>query len=153
MHCKEAARSALLGHLLQHRHIVQSTSVAVAVYQTEGEDLSGHTKYFKKPWASTALMFVAMVMCLPIAWIAAAIESHRKKSAASSERKPLLGEEGDTSTEQGKQNSATASCASNLPQVVRTSAKVVFLCRCSFKACRKVSHFQGDHDLGIANGI
>ncbi len=79
---------------------------AVAVYQTEGEDLDGNTKYFKKPWASTALMFLAMVMCLPIAWIAAAIESRRKKSAASSERKPLLGEEGETSTEEGKRHSS-----------------------------------------------
>ncbi|CAL8468753.1 g8293 [Coccomyxa elongata] len=78
-----------------------SSIFSKVVYQTEGEDLNGHTKYFKKPWASTALMFLAMVMCLPIAWIAAAIESHRRKSAASSERKPLLGEEGVTSTEEG----------------------------------------------------
>ncbi len=32
-----------------------------AVYQTEGEDFDGHAKFFKKPWAATALMFAAMV--------------------------------------------------------------------------------------------
>ncbi|EIE22282.1 hypothetical protein COCSUDRAFT_42626 [Coccomyxa subellipsoidea C-169] len=74
-----------------------SSILSKVVYQTEGEDLSGHVKFFKKPWASTALMFVAMVMCLPIAWGASLIESRRKKSAASSEHKPLLSDEGETS--------------------------------------------------------
>ena len=73
-----------------------------AVYQTEGEDLSGHVKFFKKPWASTALMFVAMVMCLPIAWVASLVESRLKKSAASSEHKPLLSDEGCTSAGEGE---------------------------------------------------
>ncbi|BDA43255.1 Solute carrier family 35 member F6 [Coccomyxa sp. Obi] len=88
-----------------------SSIFSKVVYQTEGEDMSGHPKYFKKPWASTALMFLAMVMCLPIAWIAAAIESRRKKSAAS-ERKPLLGEEGETSTQQGAAAKLAAKSAS-----------------------------------------
>lgn len=73
-----------------------------AVYQTEGEDLSGHVKFFKKPWASTALMFVAMVMCLPIAWVASLVESRQKKSAVSSEHKPLLSDDGETSAGRGE---------------------------------------------------
>ena len=40
--------------------------------------------------ASTALMFVAMVMCLPIAWIARLVETHKKRKS-SDEQKPLLG--------------------------------------------------------------
>ena len=35
-------------------------------------------------------MFVAMVMCLPIAWIARLVEWHEKKQS-SDEQKPLLG--------------------------------------------------------------
>ncbi len=35
-------------------------------------------------------MFVAMVMCLPIAWIARLVETHKKKKS-SDEQKPLLG--------------------------------------------------------------
>ena len=35
-------------------------------------------------------MFVAMVMCLPIAWIARLVETHKKKKS-SDEEKPLLG--------------------------------------------------------------
>ena len=61
------------------------------MYQTQGQDFDGHAKFFKKPWASTALMFVAMVFCLPIAWIGTAIEARMKKRAAgSSEHEPLL---------------------------------------------------------------
>ena len=56
----------------------------------EGEIFDGSVKDFKKPWASTALMFVAMVMCLPIAWIARLVETHKKKQN-NDESKPLLG--------------------------------------------------------------
>ena len=67
-----------------------------AVYQTQGEDFDGHAKYFKKPWASTALMFFAMVFCLPIAWIASAVERSRKRRAAGSgEHEPLLDDHHD----------------------------------------------------------
>ena len=68
------------------------------MYQTEGEDFDGKAKYFKKPWASTALMFFAMVFCLPIAWIASAIERRRKKAVASDgKNEPLLHQEGEQS--------------------------------------------------------
>jgi hypothetical protein len=40
-----------------------------AVYQLEAPDCSGTAKPFEKPWLQTALMFVAMALCLPIAWI------------------------------------------------------------------------------------
>jgi hypothetical protein len=65
-----------------------------AVYQTEGVSSDGHKKFFKKPWASTALMFFAMVLCLPIAWIASFIESRQKKAAATNrEKEPLISPE------------------------------------------------------------
>lgn len=35
-------------------------------------------------------MFLAMVMCLPIAWVARLVEEHKKKKT-SEEKKPLLG--------------------------------------------------------------
>ena len=38
-----------------------SSIASKVVYQTEGETFDGSIKNFKKPWASTALMFVAMV--------------------------------------------------------------------------------------------
>ena len=57
---------------------------------TEGETFNHHIKKFEKPWASTALMFLAMVMCLPIAWVARLVEE-RKKKKTSEEKKPLLG--------------------------------------------------------------
>lgn len=115
--------------------------------------MSGHPKYFKKPWASTALMFVAMVLCLPIAWIAAAIEAHRKESAASSERKPLLGEEGETSTEQGKRDSAhspKAQCPSGLYGIVRISAKILCsLAGATAKLAAKSATFKEIMILGL----
>ncbi|CAK0780911.1 hypothetical protein CVIRNUC_005219 [Coccomyxa viridis] len=75
-----------------------SSIASKVVYQTEGETFDGSVKDFKKPWASTALMFVAMVMCLPIAWIARLVETHKKKKS-SDEQKPLLGKgDGDEST-------------------------------------------------------
>ena len=68
------------------------------MYQTEGEDFDGHAKYFKKPWASTALMFFAMAFCLPIAWIASAIERQRKRAiAGDGKHEPLLHQEGEQS--------------------------------------------------------
>lgn len=55
------------------------------MYQLEGQDCSGTTKQFEKPWLQTALMFIAMAFCLPIQW---AIEEwqhkHPKKSHSGS---------------------------------------------------------------------
>lgn len=39
------------------------------MYQLEAPDCSGNVKKFEKPWLQTALMFIAMALCLPIAWI------------------------------------------------------------------------------------
>lgn len=50
-----------------------------AVYQLQGQDCSGTTKEFQKPWLQTALMFVAMAFCLPVGWVAEAWEEHAKK--------------------------------------------------------------------------
>jgi drug/metabolite transporter (DMT)-like permease len=36
------------------------------IYGLRGEDKQGNGKYFRKPWASTAVMFVGMSFCLPI---------------------------------------------------------------------------------------
>lgn len=68
-----------------------------AVYQTEGEDLNGHDKFFKKPWASTALMFFAMILCLPISWVAKC-----KAASTGDERKPLLGDQAEGSSQGGE---------------------------------------------------
>jgi hypothetical protein len=40
-----------------------------AVYQLQGESAEGDIRYFRKPWLTTSLMFVAMSFCLPIAWM------------------------------------------------------------------------------------
>lgn len=79
-------------------HELEYSVSCPAVYQTEGEDFDGNVKYFKKPWASTALMFFAMVFCLPIAWIASAIERRRKRGVArDGKHEPLLQQEGEQS--------------------------------------------------------
>ncbi|CAL5221472.1 g3669 [Coccomyxa viridis] len=75
-----------------------SSIASKVVYQTEGETFDGSIKSFKKPWASTALMFVAMVMCLPIAWIARLVEMEKKKKS-SDESKPLIGKSDGKSEE------------------------------------------------------
>ncbi|KAF6257076.1 hypothetical protein COO60DRAFT_1626921 [Scenedesmus sp. NREL 46B-D3] len=53
------------------------------VYQLQGQDCSGDTKPFAKPWLQTALMFVAMAFCLPIGWGMEAWQQRKKKSASS----------------------------------------------------------------------
>jgi hypothetical protein len=55
-----------------------------AVYQLQGQDCSGETKPFQKPWLQTALMFVAMAFCLPIGWGIEAWQRHKKNRAARS---------------------------------------------------------------------
>jgi hypothetical protein len=41
----------------------------ITVYQLQGESAEGDVRYFRKPWLTTSLMFVAMSVCLPIAWV------------------------------------------------------------------------------------
>jgi hypothetical protein len=49
------------------------------VYQLQGQDCSGETKPFQKPWLQTALMFVAMAFCLPIGYGIEAWQKHNKR--------------------------------------------------------------------------
>ncbi|WIA18798.1 hypothetical protein OEZ85_003481 [Tetradesmus obliquus] len=68
------------------------------VYQLQGQDCSGDTKPFQKPWLQTALMFVAMALCLPIGWGMEAWQQRKKKagntnnsSSSSSSRRHAAG--------------------------------------------------------------
>ncbi|KAK9843952.1 hypothetical protein WJX81_000335 [Elliptochloris bilobata] len=61
------------------------------VYQTEGKDLNGHTKLFRKPWATTSLMFLAMAFCLPIgAAVRARKRRQQRRAAEHDSSTPLL---------------------------------------------------------------
>jgi hypothetical protein len=42
--------------------------LSLAVYQLEAPDCQGQLRPFQKPWAQTALMFLAMTACLPVAY-------------------------------------------------------------------------------------
>eukprot|EP00884_Botryococcus_braunii_P000695 jgi/Botrbrau1/10626/Bobra.154_1s0015.1 len=46
------------------------------VYQLQGESAEGDIRYFRKPWLTTSLMFVAMSFCLPLAWM---VDWHKSK--------------------------------------------------------------------------
>ena len=39
------------------------------LYQTEGRDLIGQSKLFKKPLAALSLMSAGMCLCSPMAWL------------------------------------------------------------------------------------
>ncbi len=43
------------------------------LYQTEGRDLLGQSKLFKKPIAATSLMSAGMCLCSPMAWLEEAL--------------------------------------------------------------------------------
>lgn len=49
------------------------------MYQLDAPDCNGTVKPFEKPWLVTALMFLAMAMCLPVAWIQQRWESAQLK--------------------------------------------------------------------------
>lgn len=70
------------------------------MYQLEGQDCSGDTKQFQKPWLQTALMFIAMAFCLPIGWgIEAWQKKHPKKQRKTSSGSHDNGD-GDSSAQQ-----------------------------------------------------
>lgn len=56
------------------------------VYELSGKTQSGAEKLFRKPWASTAIMFLGMSLCLPLGWLLERFEAHRqaKKEAEGS---------------------------------------------------------------------
>lgn len=56
-----------------------------AVYGLRGRGLDGGIKTFEKPWASTALMFLGMALCLPLSLLLSAITKKRKKKQTFSE--------------------------------------------------------------------
>ena len=68
----------------------------------QGPDLNEQPKHFEKPWASTAIMFVAMALCLPAAALVRRLRSLLRRmdaAAAGSElREPLLAQRSGGST-------------------------------------------------------
>lgn len=97
-------------------------SVVNTVYQLEAPDCSGTVKPFEKPWLQTALMFVAMALCLPIAWVqdrwSAARrrkqqqQQHtRKQHAAHTSSSPSGGNSSSSSTDVEAQDPAFATAA------------------------------------------
>ncbi|GIL90033.1 hypothetical protein Vretimale_18135 [Volvox reticuliferus] len=58
---------------------------AKIVYELKSTGVNGHEKYFRKPWAMTALMFLGMSFCLPLAYYQ---ERRAKKRSAAED--PLL---------------------------------------------------------------
>ncbi len=64
----------------------------VAVFQLQGVGRNDDTHYFRKPWLSTALMFVGMAFCLPITWMANAYKKrhHPIQHEINSGHEPLL---------------------------------------------------------------
>jgi hypothetical protein len=72
------------------------------VYQLQGQDCSGATKPFQKPWLQTALMFVAMAFCLPIGWGIEAWQRHKKKPGNSSSSGDSQRHAGGSRTQQRK---------------------------------------------------
>ena len=49
-----------------------------SVYQLQAPDCSGTVKPFEKPWLQTALMFLAMALCLPISWVQTRWQKRKK---------------------------------------------------------------------------
>lgn len=91
------------------------------MYQLRAPDCSGTVKPFEKPWLQTALMFVAMALCLPIAWIQthwAATRNRRNKHAhgADANQQPPAGD-----VEQG---AAATAAASRLAKTAAVSAQL-----------------------------
>ena len=69
-------------------------SLAGAVYEIEAPGRDGKLKPFEKPWACTAMMFVGMTFCLPLAyWVDA--RKAAKKEAGEDASSPLLGDDDD----------------------------------------------------------
>lgn len=61
---------------------------------SQGPGLDGQIKHFEKPWASTALMFIAMALCLPAAALVRRMRSWLRRmdvaAAGSGLHEPLL---------------------------------------------------------------
>lgn len=54
--------------------------LAKTLYQLSGLDLQGDPKLFRKPWASTLMMFLGMVIVLPVAVIQSRLQQRRQRS-------------------------------------------------------------------------
>ena len=82
---------------LRSQHRVKTRAEARwprAVYEIEAPGRDGKMKPFEKPWACTAMMFVGMTFCLPIAyWVDA--RKKAKKDAGEDASSPLLGDDDD----------------------------------------------------------
>lgn len=73
------------------------------IYGLKGEGRDGSTKYFRKPWANTAVMFLGMAACLPVSFINARVQKAKKeKGNTSSSEQPLL--EGSDASEDEIEN-------------------------------------------------
>lgn len=71
-----------------------------AVYELQGEGLDGETRYFRKPWFMTMLMFMGMSLCLPLAYLEERAEASAPPAdAAAGASEPLL-EDGPAQGEQ-----------------------------------------------------
>ncbi|KAK9811225.1 hypothetical protein WJX72_000252 [[Myrmecia] bisecta] len=57
------------------------------VYELKGPGLHDE-HYFRKPWATTACMFLAMALCLPISWVAQ--WNKRRQAGGTENQEPLL---------------------------------------------------------------
>eukprot|EP00877_Chromochloris_zofingiensis_P014883 jgi/Chrzof1/9649/Cz04g10280.t1 len=60
------------------------------VYQLKGEGIDGSDKLFRKPWATTTLMFMSMVLCLPISFILERRKKANIQRTVSDHQEPLL---------------------------------------------------------------
>jgi hypothetical protein len=71
-----------------------------AVYELKGEGLDGETRYFRKPWFMTMLMFMGMSLCLPLAYLEERASANSALPEASGNATEPLLTDGSAQTEE-----------------------------------------------------